>query len=677
MKSKTISYFIFVYFQLAIALADPQPLSKIKTDVPNSSATSAWASKFCSNHKSSLEANNDIAKKLNQVTCAQLRDSHACQSVYKEIEAGVDSAENYKIKCDVKKISSEAIDYEVSLIQGQIIFGCAIGAFDSVIGDFGRFLGESAAKLVTETEINSYCDTHPEYKKLLYLSHNADSPKELQIPVPSDKKLKSYNCSAVKRAIFEEHRYLVVKNNRKRGNTYDGEKGAGLISLAKKSLGDLGIRLECYNPQKAAELICKIAGYTASAVIPLTIATKIKLAAGLSEGTVASRSAIEYGKVSTKIIEASSVNPNRLTAAGGETSAVSDSASSKIKFGIDPVRPKIKFGVTPEKIAAAPAEPKIKFGVTPEKIASDSARSKIKFSVDPKSIAEKNYLGLTELSNRLDGLDSIEKARLIGDLHPTPVFKTGEKIVADMNAEMKVDISLSGHFQFGGTIIEVAEYGSDGRPLSYWVQTVLGQKRVKVMAEDTIRMPEHSPYEFSVTRNLTGQMSDSPDFKKWLKGISNRVTSSTFQKMPEEDKIREIGNLIQNQVPYDFSTYKKGLCPVAVGGGTCAQHQDIGAALYRAAGFEVKQWHKYGEPYDHVYVEVVGKSGGSYIIDPWAKSIGKSAEQRTGVFKFNEGLNFPPPKDTSNLPSAYINDPNAKITPLQKFDSWKIDSIHW
>jgi hypothetical protein len=324
--------------------------------------------------------------------------------------------------------------------------------------------------------------------------------------------------------------------------------------------------------------------------------------------------------------------------------------------------------------------PKIKFGVqTPQRI---------RFGIDSAEIPKASYPDLSALSRRAAGLDSKAKAKLMYDLHPTPRFKVGEKVVFNMEIKsgddafkLKGGPALTGQFQVGGAIEEIAEFTADGIPKSYWVRSLRDGKRVKVSADDTISMPANSLYENTITRNLASAGDKTDAYNLWYKGISNRITSPQFQNLADDEKIREIGKLIQDQIPYDMSTYQKGLCPVGVGGGTCAQHQDIGTALYRAAGFDIQQWHKWDRArtgYDHVYIEVAAKNGDRYIFDPWAGTIGTNAEQRSGVFKLKSGMPFPPTTRDSlqmNLPPAYLDLPGARIEPNGHYDTFKFDSF--
>ena len=214
--------------------------------------------------------------------CQQLANSERCQQVYADIDQEGHESSQYRRTCSPQELK---VDDEILLLSGQRIWGCAMGVADAAIVDFGQTLGETAAKIVTDREIENYCNSHIDYKRLLFLIHNSHVAKNLRIKVPPDEELKKYDCSQWRTAIKEQYENLLRREqyDRKSMAKPAPDDGVHLLQLAKSKLKELGVEIECYNPQRAAELICKVASYTAMTVaLPLSVASRIKLAAGLA-----------------------------------------------------------------------------------------------------------------------------------------------------------------------------------------------------------------------------------------------------------------------------------------------------------------------------------------------------------------------------------------------------------
>lgn len=240
---------------------------------------------------------NDLFGKIYTSTCETQKSSIHCQAVYNKIEKGGESADDYKLHCDDR-------NGDIKQDLGQFYLGCYIGVFDATAGDLIRFLGESVAKGISDYEINKDCDAKPEYKRMLYLAHNVSSPEDLQIPIPSDARLRAYNCATIRQAIVEEHRYLLVKKKRK-VVVQKQTDSQGVTELAKGLLRNLGIRLDCYNSRKQAELLCKAATYVGvTFALPISVVAKIRAAAGFKNiVTVEASTKVGSLEVAAKTVE--------------------------------------------------------------------------------------------------------------------------------------------------------------------------------------------------------------------------------------------------------------------------------------------------------------------------------------------------------------------------------------
>ncbi len=241
--------------------------------------------------------------------CKRLAASPRCKEAYGRIEAGGHDSEEYKRTCSSAELKSNDENFFLS---GQKIYGCAIGVGDAVIGDFARSLGEGAAKIVTDFQIDSYCNKHLDYKKMLYLSHNATMPPDLQVKIPPDNILNAYSCSDLRGNIYEENRYLWVKKQRTApAKPSTSSDGLGLVTLSKRKLKELGIDVECYNPKKAVELICSTTSYVAmAAAIPISAVYKLKTAAGLASELSKAAEITRVGEAESAAVETAKTAAN-------------------------------------------------------------------------------------------------------------------------------------------------------------------------------------------------------------------------------------------------------------------------------------------------------------------------------------------------------------------------------
>ncbi len=211
------------------------------------------ADEICSPNKILSEVKPEY-EFLYRNSCSILTSTPDCKKLYKEIiQAGKD-INDYRPDCYLNQDSAFSKNV---LDLGQAYLGCYVGVFRETFGELGTILGETAAKIVTDFEVNQICDSQVKFKRLLYESYNESNNDELKIPIPSDQKLNNYSCRLIRQAILEESRYLKVKLQRVQGsNRLKNNDGDSVEIMARKKLTQMGIELQCYNSRKQSELIC-------------------------------------------------------------------------------------------------------------------------------------------------------------------------------------------------------------------------------------------------------------------------------------------------------------------------------------------------------------------------------------------------------------------------------------
>lgn len=223
---------------------------------------------------------------ISKQSCQDTLKSKECQDLFAKMRANGEKPEEKALKCydrnSITAFFEDDFDYRV---------GCAIGGWNFVKDTFvslGTAIGEGAAKIVIGIENakaeNEACEADFNIKKGLFKTYNDNVPKLLQTEVPPDAKLKTIGCANIKATLKmialtkeqEANNNLMRKVLSKKPLTPDEEElkafnaskvpksNIDLIGLAKDKIKEMGVKLECYNAQERAAMICEAVAEVAS-----------------------------------------------------------------------------------------------------------------------------------------------------------------------------------------------------------------------------------------------------------------------------------------------------------------------------------------------------------------------------------------------------------------------------
>jgi hypothetical protein len=232
----------------------------------------------CTSKSPTVKAATEISE-VSQ--CLATKESSECRRIYSELKEHGEKPENYLLQCQ-KKISQDKLSESA-------VWGCAVGAFDSVFGEAGRAIGESLGWMNSEVNFRKECNKSIEYKRRLFAVYNQSVDKTLRIVTPDDAVLKAYDCVDLRRNIFEQNRNLQNEKNRLSGATYR-KPDLNLLTAAKNSLHQIGVRYECYSPRRSAQMICAgLAMVGAFSLPPAGYLARISKISGLPETKLKNR----------------------------------------------------------------------------------------------------------------------------------------------------------------------------------------------------------------------------------------------------------------------------------------------------------------------------------------------------------------------------------------------------
>ncbi len=305
----------------------------------------SWAEP-CATGKTSTSGLTAISKN----SCIETLKSKECQDLFSKMRANGEKPEEKALRCQDQSSLSRAFETSWNYTSG-----CAIGGWNFVADTFvgiGTAIGEGAAKAVlsyqnTKAE-NAICDGDFQLKKNLFTEYNQSVPKLLRVAQPSDAILAKTNCASVKSVLKmnqvtksnEVGRGISVKIMSKTPNfTADeqeymewGKSQLGpkvdLVALAKNKLKELGVKLECYNSQQAAAMVCEaIADVATLAAGPAGVAlkaAKVGNIAKIAGVALEAEKAAEVGTVARAVASAADLqkaaklsNVERIAAAEG------------------------------------------------------------------------------------------------------------------------------------------------------------------------------------------------------------------------------------------------------------------------------------------------------------------------------------------------------------------------
>jgi hypothetical protein len=270
-------------------------------------------------------------QQITQNVCEATRDSKECKELYTSMSA--QDVKSKALTCSNENSSLRLLKQGWDYYSGCYVGGWAFVAdsIESIVGAAAS-AGKGVANLVSDIreakDVNNICDQDPAAKKALIQTYNANSPALLKIKEPSDETLARANCAAVKSTLkqFRDLKLSEVGGEILRKqmankelssdekafvefrNTLPQVGGIDVVTLAKKELNQMGIKLDCYNTYSASVMTCEAISAVASlAAGPAGVAIKAaKLAkiaklAGIATKSEDVAAVANAGKASTAL----------------------------------------------------------------------------------------------------------------------------------------------------------------------------------------------------------------------------------------------------------------------------------------------------------------------------------------------------------------------------------------
>ena len=242
-------------------------------------------------------AEKAIRKDAETTRCEQIVNSNECQSLYAQINKNGDQADRYKRNC-AQEAKNDGTDQSLQLIE-TVFFGTENAERKKLRRDERGFLVGVGKSLVSlpESLYKDYrnaqeCDHNLNEKKQFFNAYNSNRPKDLQVKMPSLEWFNTESCAAVQDYIKMTGTRLYVNKLYNAGVKFKsvGDEipddvatiSRGLYQLAKQKLKNLGVKYECYNSKKRAELIGEVSGAIAMTAMPPGVSIKILRVAGLT-----------------------------------------------------------------------------------------------------------------------------------------------------------------------------------------------------------------------------------------------------------------------------------------------------------------------------------------------------------------------------------------------------------
>ncbi|QDK39513.1 hypothetical protein [Bdellovibrio sp. NC01] len=300
-------------------------------------------------------------------TCQDTLKSKECQDLFAKMRANGEKPEEKALKCydrsSITAFFEDDFDYRV---------GCAIGGWnfvkDTVVSlwDAAKGVGSAVNQVVIDAKAakaeNDICDADFSIKKNLFKIYNDSVPKLLQADVPADAMLKTLKCGNIKATLKmialtkeqEANNNLMRKVLAKKPLTADEEElkafnaskisksNIDLIGLAKAKINEMGVKLECYNAQERAAMICEAVAEVAS------------LAAGPAGAALKAAKAKNIFKIAGIAADAEKAAATAKTAetAATATRAVASTAADNAKLAAEATA-KMKAGASQEEVLAS------------------------------------------------------------------------------------------------------------------------------------------------------------------------------------------------------------------------------------------------------------------------------------------------------------------------------------
>lgn len=215
-----------------------------------------------------------------QASCDRTLKSPECKAVYEEM-ARFDVAPKKLVCTDIQdRIRS----FETSPIFAR---NCSQGGW-SAFHSGGIIIGEAyvepkTAPIFAKQE-DDVCNSELENRRAIFSDYNVSVPVILRLDIPTETQLTNMQCVGLRKLFHdwrEQKNAEVIKRvERKKGvgllpseqefvNYRNSVKdpAPNLIELAKNRLDELGVQLECYNAQTAAELMCEAAAEVGNSLV--------------------------------------------------------------------------------------------------------------------------------------------------------------------------------------------------------------------------------------------------------------------------------------------------------------------------------------------------------------------------------------------------------------------------
>ena len=225
---------------------------------------------------------------ISKQSCQDTLKSKECQDLFSKMRAAGEKPEDKALKCYDRSALAEAFENDFDFRMG-----CAIGGWNFIKDTFvsiGTAIGEGAAKIVIDAKNakaeNDACDADFNIKKGMFKIYNDSDPTLLQTTVPPDEMIKSLKCANIKSTLKliqlnkeqEANSKLIRKVTLSKNAPLTPQEqelkawneskipksNVDLIAMAKEKIKDIGVKLECYNTQERAAMICEAVAEVAS-----------------------------------------------------------------------------------------------------------------------------------------------------------------------------------------------------------------------------------------------------------------------------------------------------------------------------------------------------------------------------------------------------------------------------
>ncbi len=264
----------------------------------NELKTAAGAPLSAKNLNTIKKTEKFLRQNIKLASCEKIVTSHKCESLYAQIERNGSRISHYKRNCAQEAKDAGSRKW-LELLQ-TILFGTENAERKKLRREdrgFFEGVGESIISAPESWWVNHKkevaCNRNLNEKKQFFYLYNANRPKNLQVKMPSLAWFNSETCSEVIDYINMTGTRLKVNEEYKQGVKFKsvGEEipsdvatiARGEYRHAREKLKKLGIKYECYNSKKRAELIGEVAGTITMVALPMGVSVKLLRIAGLTK----------------------------------------------------------------------------------------------------------------------------------------------------------------------------------------------------------------------------------------------------------------------------------------------------------------------------------------------------------------------------------------------------------